>query len=113
MEGKQLLGTFTGDVLAKALGNPEHSGRTSGVGSFAPWKIGRNWTLEDKRACKKAKKEQYEVELHANFLADIMGKLRRGELHMAEQPSIDKFRVAVLPKLPPLLLRVRALLVTT
>ena len=23
-------------------------------------------------------------------MADVMGKLRRGELHMAEQPSVDK-----------------------
>ena len=62
LEKEQLLGTFTGDVLTTALGNPEHSGRTRGVGSFAPWKTGRNWTLEDKHASKKAKKEQYKTE---------------------------------------------------
>lgn len=53
-------GTFSGDVLEKGLGNIEHSGRTRGVGVFAPWRTGRNWTLEDKRQCKKAKKELYE-----------------------------------------------------
>ena len=91
MEKQQLLGTFTGDVLATALGNLEHSGRTRGVGSFAPWKTGRNWTLEDKRASKKAKKEQHEAEFRAKIVADILGQLRRGELHTLEkQPSVDK-----------------------
>ena len=65
-------------MLIKGLGNKEHSGRTRGVSAYAPWKTGRNWTLEDKRAAKRAKKELYEKNLKESIIADILAQLRAG-----------------------------------
>lgn len=78
-------------MLEKALGTPEHSGRTRGVGAFAPWKTGRNWTLEDKRASKKAKRELYENELRERIVAEVMEKIRgEGGPSVAQPaPSVD------------------------
>ena len=62
-------------MLEKGLGNPEHSGRTRGVGVFASWRTGRNWGLEDKRRCKKAKKELYEKQLREHILKDVASQI--------------------------------------
>ena len=57
IDAQKQAGTFKGDVLVEVLG-PEHPGRTRGVSFTAPWKTGREWKLEDKRAAKKARKEK-------------------------------------------------------
>ena len=69
-------GIYNGDVLEAGLGNPEHSGRTRGVGVYAPWKTGRNWTKDDKRQCKKATKELYEKNLRQSIVAEVLGELK-------------------------------------
>ena len=73
---KRQVGTFDGDVLEAGLGNPEHSGRTRGVGVFAPWKTCRNWTKDDKRQCKQARKELYEKNLRDSIKADIVVEIK-------------------------------------
>ena len=74
-DAKRQVGTFNGDVLEAGLGNKEHSGRTRGVGVVAPWKTGRNWTKDDKRQFKKARKELYEKNLRDNIKAEIVAEL--------------------------------------
>jgi hypothetical protein len=43
-----------------------------GVSSIAMWNTGRNWKLEDKRAAKKAKKEQHEREMQEKMKSEIL-----------------------------------------
>ena len=69
-------GIYNGAVLKAGLGNPEHSGRTRGVRVFAPWKTGRNCTKDDKRQCKKVRKELYEKDLRQRVLAEVLGELK-------------------------------------
>ena len=83
IDAEKQAGAFKGDVLVAGLGK-EHPGHTRGVGVYAPWKTGCDWTLEDKRESKKAKKTLEMAELRASLkaeiIAEIMAKLRRGEL---------------------------------
>lgn len=65
-------------MLTEALGNKEHSGCTRGVGTFAPWKTGHNWTLEDKRASKKAKRDLYENKLRERIIAEVLPRISDG-----------------------------------
>ena len=60
----------------KGLG-PEHPGRTRGISAIAPWKTGRDWKLEDKRACKKAKKELYEQKMREKMKNEIIEELKQ------------------------------------
>lgn len=74
IDAQKQAGTFKGDVLVEVLG-PEHPGRTRGVSSTAPWKTGRNWKLEDKRAAKKARKEKEQEEMKADILKQLREEL--------------------------------------
>lgn len=91
IDAEKQAGTFKGDVLVAGLGK-EHPGRTRGVGVYAPWKTGRDWTLEDKRESKKAKKALEMAELRATLkaeiLAEVRAELRRDEL-VPSGPSPD------------------------
>ena len=70
-DAQKQAGTFKGDVLIAALGK-EHPGRTRGVGVYAPWKTGRDWTLEKKREAKKARKEQEKAEMVEAIRVQVM-----------------------------------------
>jgi len=70
-DAQKQAGTFKGDVLVAALGK-EHPGRTRGVGVYAPWKTGRDWTLEKKRESKKARKELEKAEMIETIRAQVM-----------------------------------------
>ena len=74
IDAQKRAGTFKGDVLVEALG-PEHPGRTRGVSSTAPWKTGRDWKLEDKRATKKTRKEKEQEKMKANILKQLRAEL--------------------------------------
>src|SRR5664279_2347992 len=50
------------DELTKALGNPEHTGRTRGYGPSVPWKTGFPDYRESYRSRSRAKKRQQEQE---------------------------------------------------
>ena len=70
------------DILTKALGNPEHGGRTRGVGSIVPWKIGlpaygaQYKKCKVSRAAKEAKlKEELKAELSVEFNARFYERL--------------------------------------
>ena len=73
---KKREGRFDGDVLCKRLGTEEHIGRMRGVGSYAPWKYGRDRTKDDKRARKRAKQEKAEQELRQTVKEEILTDLR-------------------------------------
>ena len=70
-DAQKQAGTFKGDVLIAALGK-EHPGRTRGVGVYAAWKTGRDWTLEKKRESKKARKELEKAEMIETIRAQVM-----------------------------------------
>lgn len=69
-------GTFVGDVLEEGLGNPEHPGRTRGVGSLVPHKYGLSQALEAKRERKRARKAAEEQRKREEFKQEILRDLR-------------------------------------
>lgn len=92
-DAKKQKGIFKGDVLVEGLG-PEKPGRTRGVGVFAPWKTGRDWTVEDKRECKKIKKELEIQKIRADFKAEIVAEVlaelkAKGERPPSPSPDPD------------------------
>ena len=81
-------------MLVKALGNPEHAGRTRGVSGYATWKYGRDLSLEDKRD----RKRQKQAEAYAVLKKQIMEELRlefelEGRLALTEaRDGLDRGR---------------------
>lgn len=92
IDAKKQAGTFHGDVLIEGLGNKEHTGRTRGVGAFAPWKIGRNWSLEDKRECKRARQALFEENMRKRLKEEILAELRDVLPPSTEVPIADPRR---------------------
>ena len=68
-------GTFTGDVLAKGLGNPEHGGRTRVVGSYAQWKYVRDKTKDDKRKRIRLKQEEAIADMKKELLKELLASI--------------------------------------
>lgn len=73
---KKQKGEFRGDVFIEGLGDKEHPGCTRGVGALAPWKIGLNWSLEDKRASKRARQALFKETLRKRLKEEIIAELR-------------------------------------
>lgn len=88
IDAQKQAGTFQGDVLVEGLGNPEHPGRTRGVGAFAPWKTGRNWTLENKRECKRARQALYDENLRKKFKDEILAEIRAELVETGALPPV-------------------------
>uniref|UniRef100_J3N0I8 Ubiquitin-like protease family profile domain-containing protein n=1 Tax=Oryza brachyantha TaxID=4533 RepID=J3N0I8_ORYBR len=85
------------DILTRALGNPEHGGRTRGIGSTVPWNIGmpkylaqyKKWKIS--RAEKEARlKEELRFQLSQELTKEFNARLThevtkiRQELHSSQ-----------------------------
>ena len=79
------------DELTLALGNPEKSGRTRGLGADTPWKLGFPEDVESYRSRERAKKRKEKEE------EDRLNKLEREHEEIIaivrdQQKQIDEFR---------------------
>ena len=68
------------DPLAKALGNPEKSGRVRGLGVAATWSVAFPQTQEEARQRKRTRKESFIEEItrkvQETMAEDMLGKAR-------------------------------------
>lgn len=82
------------DALTAALGNPEHSGRTRGVGHLVGWKKGLQ--LEGKRKRRKSRNDELIQEIKSQMEDDYKQQRQRDQEENRERFQMLELEIAYL-----------------
>ena len=84
-QGDVVTTSRTHDILTTALGNPEHPGRTRGLGSDVPWDVGFHETKEEYERMMRARRSQTQSQTTQTDHAAMEERIRAEVSRQVEQ----------------------------